>query len=354
MLQPNEESIGGDPILHDRKRKKLSKTESTKDTVQIFSLDNFMIDLAPDIARHLTDQNSKDDNYIGRLLQAMKRPVATTVCRVNLIRATRSEVTAELRPRLSCYSHLKVEEDSHFEDVIRILVQTPTDKETAESLISKCTVPHTTSTTTDLFTKWPTRKELGWPMTNRVILCDRFCGESVLRGSDIFVRGVVAADYGIQAGEKVAVYTDIPSANSSKKKIARGLLIESYDGSCVFLGLGTAACSRSEMFNKTDGVAVIMSQVPTERMKLLLPPLSGIMTDKMMLQNLPSIAVAHALNPQEGDVILDMCSAQKKKLLILRAWCKIGPLSLHVTEAERKLLLQKICLTGLVLHVSFH
>jgi 16S rRNA C967 or C1407 C5-methylase (RsmB/RsmF family) len=29
----------------------------------------------------------------------------------------------------------------------------------------------------------------------------------------------------------------------------------------------------------------------------------------MMLQNLPSILVAHALNPQPRDIILDMCAA---------------------------------------------
>lgn len=40
-----------------------------------------------------------------------------------------------------------------------------------------------------------------------------------------------------------------------------------------------------------------------------LPPLNGILIDKLMLQNLPSAIVVHALDPQQGDVILDMCSA---------------------------------------------
>ena len=40
-----------------------------------------------------------------------------------------------------------------------------------------------------------------------------------------------------------------------------------------------------------------------------LPPLNGVLVGKIMLQNLPSAIVVHALNPQRGDVILDMCSA---------------------------------------------
>jgi hypothetical protein len=37
----------------------------------------------------------------------------------------------------------------------------------------------------------------------------------------------------------------------------------------------------------------------------------------MMLQNLPSILVAHALNPQPGDIILDMCPAPGGKTAYL-------------------------------------
>jgi 16S rRNA C967 or C1407 C5-methylase (RsmB/RsmF family) len=39
-----------------------------------------------------------------------------------------------------------------------------------------------------------------------------------------------------------------------------------------------------------------------------LPALNGVLIGKMMLQNLPSALVAHILDPQKGDVILDMCS----------------------------------------------
>jgi hypothetical protein len=144
-------------------------------------------------------------------------------------------------------------------------------------------------------------------MTHRVVVCDRFCGEAVLRGSDIFVRGILSADSGIQKGQTVAVYADIRDSNTHP--IRRGLVLDNYTGKCVFLGLGKMDCSRSDIFRSTLGVAVYMSQNPSERAGPCLPPLSGILQDKMMLQNLPSIVVGHALNPKPNEIILDMCSA---------------------------------------------
>ena len=39
------------------------------------------------------------------------------------------------------------------------------------------------------------------------------------------------------------------------------------------------------------------------------PSLNGVLVGKMMLQNLPSVVVGKVLDPQKGDVILDMCCA---------------------------------------------
>ena len=37
--------------------------------------------------------------------------------------------------------------------------------------------------------------------------------------------------------------------------------------------------------------------------------LAGVHPDLIFPQNLPSIVVAHVLNPQPGDVVLDMCAS---------------------------------------------
>mmetsp|Transcript_1264 Transcript_1264/g.3143 ORF Transcript_1264/g.3143 Transcript_1264/m.3143 type:complete len:99 (-) Transcript_1264:58-354(-) len=42
-------------------------------------------------------------------------------------------------------------------------------------------------------------------------------------------------------------------------------------------------------------------------------PLNNILPGRMMLQNFPSVCVAHALDPRPGDVVLDMCAAPRGK-----------------------------------------
>jgi predicted ribosome-associated RNA-binding protein Tma20 len=294
---------------------KKGSTITKPPTPTLHSLDDLQIHLSPDIRQHLADQYKDDHHYMERLLNAMKRPTATTICRVNLIQATRAQVVQELKRILSSHHHHVVQESPIFSDVVTIVTQ---DTASSSSLSSHA-IPQTSPNTPSLFPNWPKRKDKGWPMTHKVILVDRFCGEAVLRGSDIFVKGVMAADYGIKPGEIVAVYADIPTtktktdlngkARTVPHKVARGLLLEHYSGTCVFLGLGTTACARGEMFNQDRGVAVTMSMEPHERVGPLLPPLYGVLDDKMMLQNLPSILVAHALNPQPHDTVLDMCMA---------------------------------------------
>ena len=39
------------------------------------------------------------------------------------------------------------------------------------------------------------------------------------------------------------------------------------------------------------------------------PSLNGVMTDRIFLQNLPSIVVGHVVNPRPGSRVLDMCAA---------------------------------------------
>ena len=41
----------------------------------------------------------------------------------------------------------------------------------------------------------------------------------------------------------------------------------------------------------------------------LFPAFNGIGEEFVFLQNLPSVIAGHVLDPQKGDIILDMCSA---------------------------------------------
>ena len=114
---------------------------------------------------------------------------------------------------------------------------------------------------------------------------------------------MICADSGLSPGEDVAVYADIRAPNV--KSIARGLVLQKYSGQCVFVGVGTLCCKRSELFSRDSGVGLRMGRIAGPPQ----PSLNGILETQHMLQNLPSVAVAHALNPCPGEVILDMCCA---------------------------------------------
>jgi len=116
---------------------------------------------------------------------------------------------------------------------------------------------------------------------------------------------------------------------------------ERYNGRCVFLGLGKACCSRAEIFKSSKGVAVEMSAKVHERAGPALPPLHGILSGKYMLQNLPSMLVAHALSPCAGDVILDMCSAPGGKTSHAASLVQNNATIIACDKSRRKMVLAR-------------
>lgn len=342
----------------------------TASSAKICSLDELEIELPDDIRSFLRYQyqhqqgqhdGTTHDKTLSLIVAAMKRPPASTVCRINRILTTREEVEVALEDVLKPYPHLHVLKHNVFDDVLCILPRISRDGQKM-NYNAKVSVPVPAISEVNnnpLFSGWPSRKEKGWPMTHRVVLCDRFCGEAVLRGSDIFVRGILAADANIQAGETVAVYADIRGPNETA--VSRGLLLDRYlVGRCVFLGLGTSACSRNEFFRSSHGVGIVMSKNPSQRVGPCLPPLSGILQDKMMLQNLPSILVAHALDPQPNDTILDMCAAPGGKSAHLASLVKNQATIVSCDKSRKKVLASKelfsrlgaTCITPLVLDAT--
>ena len=177
------------------------------------------------------------------------------------------------------------------------------------------------------------RSAKGWPSTHRVVILDRLCGEAVLRGSDIYVKGIMVADQGIAKGEKVAVYADLRRG----ERLLRGSLIEKYSGDCVFLGIGEAHCDKSAMFREDRGLGIKIFRDQASRSGAYLPPTNGVLVDKMFLQNLPSILVGHALDPKPGDVILDMCAAPGGKTTHLASLTRNKALIVACDKSRRKM-----------------
>eukprot|EP00566_Odontella_aurita_P005253 CAMPEP_0113548616 /NCGR_PEP_ID=MMETSP0015_2-20120614/12988_1 /TAXON_ID=2838 /ORGANISM="Odontella" /LENGTH=622 /DNA_ID=CAMNT_0000449257 /DNA_START=64 /DNA_END=1932 /DNA_ORIENTATION=- /assembly_acc=CAM_ASM_000160 len=334
--------------------------------------------------------SSAAERHLDRILDAMKRPPSATCCRVNIINSSVEEVRVRLddalgpwRERRNAARRLRLlraaaadddsdggrkrrrpegsagdehdaekegegrtgdegEADDDVDDMIArpsgalpdvlLVGRSGARASTAGALRGPPPIASPNSSSGEssspraVFPNWEKRSERGWPSTHRALIVDRLCGEAVLRGSDVFVRGVLAADAGIAEGEDLAVYAHLDGGGEdegdggggkksagSAKAFPRGLLLERYGGRCVFLGTGAARCGRADMFRLPRGLAVDMSSSSSAGAAAAvgpdLPPLNGVLESEMMLQNLPSAMVAHVLGPRSGEAILDMCSA---------------------------------------------
>ncbi|KAL7521384.1 hypothetical protein ACHAWX_006055 [Stephanocyclus meneghinianus] len=287
---------------------------------EVLSLSQLKVTLPQDVYNHLARQyptsRGIQDNvdvvttHLDDILERMKTSPAETCCRVNLLNACVDEVIDALNIHLST-SHENGHETSQKQeysvrrhDTIKDLVIVRGIPSSSNKSMFDCSVPPRTDIISDKqdIMSGDSRRKKGWPMSHRVVIVDRFCGEAVLRGANVFVKGILCADAGIKQEEEVAVYAHV---GQSLKQVPRGLLLEHYAGKCVFLGMGRSYCKRSDYFAHSSGLGVLMVKLAGPPQ----PPLNGVLVGKIMLQNLPSVVVAHALDPKEGDVILDMCCA---------------------------------------------
>lgn len=136
--------------------------------------------------------------------------------------------------------------------------------------------------------------------TGREVIVGSLCGCAVLRGADVFAPGVLGAPHALAVGDAVAVFADV------EDKCLRGFAKE-FAGKKVFVGNGKALMGRDDLFktDKPKGVAIEMSDTVSG-----CPSLNELeQTGHFMLQNLPSIVASHALNPNEGETVLDLCAA---------------------------------------------
>lgn len=117
------------------------------------------------------------------------------------------------------------------------------------------------------------------------VIVNKFAAESVYQGAQLYAPGVLNADKGIREGEEVEI------------RDPRGLLV----------GIGIARMDYKEMILAKRGIAV---EVTLPKFKL--PSLSELKSYEkgyFYAQSLPSMVVAHVLEPEESDVIIDMAAA---------------------------------------------
>ena len=267
-------------VMQEGAKQGQQESESEQQTEPtIVSMSEHNVQLPEDICRHLEKQyldlyggdSSKAARHFQNILQNMKIPPSVTICRLNLIKTERAEFLDDIGKALETQALLESDSSgvsvfqvcNHgvFDDVVEIKVKDEVLK-AAISMYQYSSPPFSNTET-----EAPVRENhFQWPKNYKVIICDIFCGEAVLRGSNIFVKGILCADKGIVLGDKVAVYINIlPNNNLSqytrlkdRKTIPRGMNLENYTGKCTFLGIGVTKCSRAEMFASETGIGVEM------------------------------------------------------------------------------------------------
>ncbi|KAL8147570.1 hypothetical protein AgCh_005043 [Apium graveolens] len=146
------------------------------------------------------------------------------------------------------------------------------------------------------------------------VLVSRKCAEAVLRGAQVFVPGVLACSAHVEEGDVVAVSVAVEQSISEGKwgtgitrgTVLQGLQTDPYyiERNGLYIGQGKTMLSRAGIFRAAQGVAVDM----TDRVYRL-HSFNDVLEGEIFLQNFPSIITAHALDPQQGERILDMCAA---------------------------------------------
>jgi 16S rRNA C967 or C1407 C5-methylase (RsmB/RsmF family) len=160
------------------------------------------------------------------------------------------------------------------------------------------------------------------------IVVDRLCGEAVLRGSDIYARGIMSASSGINVGDRVNVYVDLDHLST------RGSQFDDHRGRKLLIAHGTTQMSRTEMFRAQRGLAIdALVRVCDDA-----PPMNGLLEGKIYVQNLPSTIVAHVLAPQHGDIIFDMCAAPGGKTSHLATLMKDTGILVCADRSKKKAL----------------
>ncbi|ESR50375.1 hypothetical protein CICLE_v10031016mg [Citrus x clementina] len=146
------------------------------------------------------------------------------------------------------------------------------------------------------------------------VIVSRKCAEAVLRGAQVYVPGVMACSSHVEKGDVVAVSVAVeqPTLDGGwGLGITRGTVLQGsqtdpyyFERSGLYIGQGTAMMSRAGIFRASEGIALDMHNRIFQ-----LPSFYDVLEGEIFLQNLPSIVTAHALDPQKGERILDMCAA---------------------------------------------
>ncbi|XVF31778.1 hypothetical protein REPUB_Repub17cG0021600 [Reevesia pubescens] len=257
--------------------------------------------------------------HFAQISKALTRPSCYSCIRVNNLKSTSDAVIEKLQ---------KIMRNSGSENDVEDIILKETkasnsidsgmaEKQTSikNGSISKCQIPGLEYV---VFVKGsgPHAIDYGYASEKppKEVLVSRKCAEAVLRGAQVYVPGVMACSSHVEEGDlvavSVAVEQPVPDGGWGLG-ITRGTVLQGqqtdpyyFQRNGLYIGQGTAMLSRAGIFRASQGIAVDMNNRVFK-----LPSFHDVLEGQIFLQNLPSIVTAHALDPQKGERILDMCAA---------------------------------------------
>ncbi|KAL2316823.1 hypothetical protein Fmac_030699 [Flemingia macrophylla] len=241
-------------------------------------------------------------HHFTRISAALTRPSRYSCIRVNTLASTADAVLRKLRSLVPPQSHSADHVANPLND----------SSDAAAALFSKCRIPGL-DYVLFVWGSGPHRIDYGDAPPKEVIV-SRKCAEAVLRGAQVYVPGVMACSAHVEKGDTVAVSVAVEqqgadggwSVPMTRGTVLQGSQTDPYyiERRGLYIGQGTAMLSRAGMFRVSEGVGVDMKDRVYE-----LHSFHNVLEGEIFLQNLPSIIAAHALDPQMGERILDMCAA---------------------------------------------
>ncbi|TKY57204.1 putative methyltransferase NSUN6 [Spatholobus suberectus] len=247
-------------------------------------------------------------DHFFRISTALTRPSRYSCIRVNTLRSTGDVVIEKLRSLVPNADVAPAQSGS--EDDVANPLKECLDADAAP--FSKCQIPGL-DYVVFVWGSGPHRIDYGNVPPKEVIV-SRKCAEAVLRGAQVYVPGVMACSAHVEKGDTVAVSVAVEQQGADGGwgiGMTRGTVLQGsetdpyyFERNGLYIGQGTAMLSRAGMFRVSEGVGVDMKDRVYE-----LHSFHNVLEGEIFLQNLPSIIAAHALDPQMGERILDMCAA---------------------------------------------
>ncbi|MBA0858946.1 hypothetical protein Goshw_001964 [Gossypium schwendimanii] len=269
--------------------------------------------------------------HFAQISKALTRPSCYSCIRVNTLKSTSDAVIEKLQEIMRKSGsqndvvgiNLKENKASNDIDLDMFEKQSSLQNE----YITKCQIPGLEYV---VFVKGSGPHEIDYGYLPgkppKEVLVSRKCAEAVLRGAQVYVPGIMACSSHVEEGELVAVSVAVEQPfpdggwglGITRGTVLQGLPTDPYhfERNGLYIGQGTAMLSRAGIFRASQGIAVDMNN----RFWMMFSEIldcscyshlffTDVLEGEIFLQNLPSIIAAHALDPQKGERILDMCAA---------------------------------------------